>query len=111
VRAAEDGDEDAVELMRKFGVWLGVGLSGALNTFEPQHIVIGGGLSQGHSLFLGAAIEEARSRALPAIVEPVRIDVARAGPGAGVIGAGLLASLEQAGNGDTDRSTGTEGAR
>jgi glucokinase len=111
VSAAEDGDADAVELMRKLGVWLGVGLSGALNTFEPQHIVIGGGLSRAHSLFLGAAIEEAGSRALPAIVERVQIDVARAGPEAGVIGAGLLASLEQGGNRDTDEATGTEGAR
>ncbi len=110
VSAAQDGDEDAVELMRRLGVWLGVGLSGAINTFEPQHIVIGGGLSRASSLFLDAAIEEAHSRALPAIAERVRIDVARAGHEAGVIGAALLASLERDGNRDTDETTGTEGA-
>ena len=111
VSAAAEGDEDALELMRKLGVWLGVGIAGAINTFEPQHIVIGGGLSRAASLFLDTAVQEARSRALPAIVERVQIGVAQAGPEAGVIGAGLLASLEHGANRDTDETTGTEGVR
>ena len=99
VEAAGQGDEDARELFRRLGTWLGVGLAGAVNTFEPEHLVIGGGLSRAEALFLEAARREAASRALPALWERVSISLARAGAGAGAIGAGLLAAHESLGTG------------
>src|SRR3954451_15454941 len=58
VAAARDhDDEDALELLKRLGTYLGVGLSGAINTFEPEYVVIGGGLSQGADLFLPRARE------------------------------------------------------
>ena len=36
VAAARDGDPDAVELLQKLGTWLGVGISNAMNVFEPE---------------------------------------------------------------------------
>lgn len=102
VKAAESGDEDARELFTRLGTFLGVGLAGAINTFEPEHIVIGGGLSAGADFFLERAIDEARSRALPAAAERVTIGLAQAGPQAGLIGAGVLALQElESGKGDT----------
>jgi len=56
------------------------------------------------------AIEEARSRALPALVPRVRIELARGGPAAGVIGAALLAAQEQAAAAaSTETQTANEG--
>jgi glucokinase len=110
VAAARDGDPDAIELLQKLGTWLGVGISNAINAFEPEAIVIGGGLSVAGDLFLPRAIEEARSRALPALVPNVRIELARGGPAAGVIGAALLAAQEQAaGAATTQTQTANEG--
>jgi glucokinase len=112
VKAARDGDEDALELLKQFGTYLGVGLSGAINTFEPEYIVIGGGLSQGADLFLDRAREEARARALPALAERVKIQLAEGGAKAGLIGAGLLAAQEVRGEkGDTAQATTRRGDR
>ncbi len=106
VAAAERGDRDALALLEQLGTYLGVGLAGAINTFEPEYIVIGGGLSQGAKFFLDRAREEANRRALPALAERVRIGLAQAGPKAGLIGAGLLALQEIApGNRDTAGAT------
>jgi glucokinase len=95
VAAARDHDDaDALKLLERLGTYLGVGLSGAINTFEPEYIVIGGGLSQGADCFLDRAREEANARALPALADRVKIQLAQGGPEAGLIGAGLLAAQE-----------------
>lgn len=100
-KAARDGDPDALALLERLGTWLGVGISNAANVFEPQHIVIGGGLSRASDLFLDTARREAGARALPAIWERVNVAVASAGADAGVIGAGTLALQEHARSEDT----------
>jgi glucokinase len=110
VAAARDGDEDALELLERLGTYLGVGLSGAINTFEPEYIVIGGGLSQGADMFLDRAREEANARALPALADRVKIQLAQGGAKAGLIGAGLLAAQEVE-KVDTAQATTREGAR
>jgi glucokinase len=110
VAAARTGDQDALALLEQVGTWLGVGISNAINTFEPEWVAVGGGLSAASDLFLGRAIEEANSRALPASLAGVRIAPARGGPAAGVIGAGLLASQEYArASRDTQTETASEG--
>jgi predicted NBD/HSP70 family sugar kinase len=109
VAAAEAGDEQALALFDRLGVLFGAGLSGAINTFEPQHIVVGGGLSRASRFFFDRAVSEARKRALPALVERVQISLAKAGTDAGVMGAGLLALHElETGKGDTSEATATE---
>ena len=110
--AAEAGDTDALELFDRLGRFLGVGIAGFINIFEPEHVVIGGGLSRASALFLERAEREARARALPALEARVAISLARAGADSGVVGAGLLALQElNAANRDTATSTATEGIR
>jgi glucokinase len=92
VNFAREGDGDSLELLERLGTWLGVGISSMINAFEPEFVVVGGGLCVAADLFMGEAEREARSRALPALVERVRIEVASAGPAAGIIGAALLAT-------------------
>jgi glucokinase len=94
VAAAQAGDPEASLLFERLGTWLGVGIAGYVNVFEPDRLVLGGGLSRAAELFLDRAKEEAASRALPALWERVTVQVARGGADAGVIGAGLLAAHE-----------------
>jgi glucokinase len=101
VEAARGGDAGAQELLDDLARWLGIGIANFVNVFEPEHFVIGGGLSAAADLFLETAEREARSRALPALFERVRVSVAQAGNDAGLIGAGLLAAQELALTRDT----------
>jgi glucokinase len=112
VQLARVGDEHALRLLADVGVWLGVGIASFVNTFEPEHIVIGGGLSEAADLFLDTAVAEAATRALPAGFDRVTISLAKGGADAGVIGAGLLAAKEYApasGEVDTAASPTLEG--
>jgi glucokinase len=113
VASARAGDAEAREHLTNLGRWLGVGIASFVNMFEPEHIVIGGGLgASAADLFLDTAIEEARSRALPAGFERVHFALAKGGKDAGVIGAGVLALKEHAlarGARDTARSPQPEG--
>ena len=97
VAAAEDGDSEALGLFHAHGRWLGLGIASFVNTFEPQYVVIGGGLSRAAGLFLDTAIEEAARHTLPALWERTEVRLAEGGSDAGVVGAGLLAAQEIAG--------------
>jgi len=101
VAAAREGDSDAQAHLDRLGRYLGIGISNMVNAFQPEYVVIGGGLSAAADLFLDTAVTEAGSRALPALWERATVQVAQAGNAAGVIGAGLLALQEHARDGDT----------
>ena len=84
------GDPEASALMETFGDRLGVGLAGIAMTFNPEVIVVGGGVMAAGELLLEPARMELRRRAL----EPsrdVRVVAAELGEQAGMIGAALLA--------------------
>jgi len=113
VAAAEEGDPDALRIFARFARMLGVGIATFVNVFEPQLLVVGGGLSRASHLFLEQAKQEAGARALPALWLRVTIGLARGGADAGLIGAGVLAAQELAmASRDTERQAEfTEGAR
>ena len=100
VQAAKDGDETAVGALRILGQRLGIGVANAINTFDPDEVVIGGGVSVAGDLLLGPARDSARAFVLPGVGTRTQIRLARHGANAGVRGAALLARLELAA-GDT----------
>jgi glucokinase len=93
--AALAGDRVAVAVVATIGRNLGVALASLVNIFDPDVIVIGGGVSVAGDLLLDPAREELRARALrPMNDTPVR--GAELGPDAGMIGAAAMAELELA---------------
>lgn len=104
VEAARAGDGEARRHLDQLGRYLGIGISNVVNAFQPEYVVIGGGLSAAADLFLETAVAEAGSRALPSLWERARVRPAEAGNAAGTIGAGLLALQEHARGGDTPPS-------
>ena len=98
---ARKNDASALDLFAWHGRYLGMGIASVINTFEPEHVVIGGGLSRAGDLFLETARAEAGRWTLPALWERVSLGLASGGADAGVIGAGLLAAQELARTGDT----------
>lgn len=91
--AAIDGDEVAREVVALAGRRLGAALSGYANIFDPDLIVIGGGVSAVGDLMLDPARAELRSRALPPMNE-TPVVVAQLGADAGMIGAAAMAITE-----------------
>jgi glucokinase len=89
-RLAFAGDVDALAVLRDVGVKLGAGLAGLAMTFNPEVIVIGGGVMAAGELLLAPAREELARRAL-APSSSVDVVAAALGPEAGMIGAALLA--------------------
>ncbi len=90
---AINGDPLAAGVVAEAGRHLGVALASLANIFDPDVIVIGGGVSVVGELLIGPARKELESRALtPMNRTPVKI--AELGPKAGMIGAAAMALIE-----------------
>jgi glucokinase len=96
VAAAHAGDAAAREALRILGERLGTGIANAINTFDPELVVIGGGVSAAGDLLLEPARDSAARFVLSGVGTRTRIEIARHGPRAGVLGAALLAGQEAA---------------
>jgi len=91
--AAMDGDDLAREVLATAGKHLGVGLASLANVFDPDVIIIGGGVSAVGDLMLDPARKELARRALPPM-NKTPVKVAELGPDAGMIGAAAMALAE-----------------
>lgn len=88
---AHDGDDAAREVLALIGRRLGVGIASLVNVFDPDVVVIGGGVVAAGELLLEPARAEMRSRALPPARDHVRVVAASFGEESGMLGASLLA--------------------
>ncbi len=93
VDRARSGDVASAELLTRVGTHLGAGLAGIAMTFDPEVIVVGGGVLGAGDLLLEPARAELRRRALDPSRQ-VRVAAAALGADAGMIGAALLAAEE-----------------
>lgn len=93
-RLAEEGDEAAVDVLHETGRWLGIGLAGFVNVFNPEVIAIGGGASRAGEFVLAAAREQVHLRARSPSRDLVETKQASLGPASGVLGAAALARGE-----------------
>jgi glucokinase len=88
---AHDGDAAAIEAIKLIGSRLGVVITSLVNIFNPEVVVVGGGVIAAGELLLAPARAEVARRALPPSRDVVRIVAARFGVEAGMIGAAALA--------------------
>jgi glucokinase len=91
--AALGGDRTAIAVFELVGRRLGAALTGFANVFEPDVIVVGGGVMAAGELLLEPARRELRARALPPM-NRTPVVAAELGPDAGMIGAAALARIE-----------------
>jgi len=88
---AHDGDAAAIDALTLIGTNLGVGIASYMNIFNPDVVVIGGGVIAAGELLLAPARAEAVRRALPTMSRHARIVPAQFGTEAGLVGAAALA--------------------
>ena len=91
--AALDGDETAIGVFELIGSRLGVACSSFANIFQPDAIVVGGGVIAAGDLLLDPARREVRERALNPMNKTPILE-ATLGNDAGMIGAAAMARVE-----------------
>ncbi len=94
VTATLDGDAVAARMVEVWAERIGIGIANAINTFDPQEVVIGGGAAQAGDLLLEPAKRIAQGYVLPGLRNRTTIRLARWGVRAGVLGAALVALHE-----------------
>jgi len=89
--AAREGDPLAIEVIRESGQLVGDVLASLVNFYNPEMIVIGGGVSNLGNLLLSSIRQSVLHRSLPLATRNLQIVFSETGADAGVIGAVNLA--------------------
>jgi glucokinase len=88
---AHDGDVAALAVLELIALRLGVALSSYVNIFNPELVVLGGGVMGAGEMILEPVRTQIAMRALPPSRDNVRVVPAYFGPEASMIGAAALA--------------------
>jgi glucokinase len=93
-RAADMGDAASREAFREAGHYFGVALAGYVNIFDPEAIIVGGGVSQAGDLLMEQARVTMESLAMNQPLKGVRLTVSELGEFSGAMG--MIARLREA---------------
>ena len=90
-KAARRGDELARRIFERVGRLLGFAVANLISLFDPQVVVLGGGLAAAADLYLDCLTRSALERCQPLAARRVRIRVSRLGDEANLLGMARLA--------------------
>ncbi len=93
--AAQRGDSLALEVISKGATYLGIGMVNMVNIFNPEMIIVGGGMAKMGDLLLNPARRVVRERAFSLSAQAVRIVPAQLGDDVGVLGAAIFARRQK----------------
>lgn len=96
-QAARSGDRLARSVLAIAGRYLGIAIASFLNIFNPELVVIGGGVAGAMPFMRAPMMREVRARAFAAALGNARIARAALGERAGVVGA-AYAAMNDAGS-------------
>ena len=88
--AAREGDHLALGIVDEIGRNTAVGLGSLINIFDPDMLIIGGGIAEAGDIYLNAIRTHIPSWSLPDSREGVEIVLAKLGSKAGIFGASAL---------------------
>jgi len=92
--SAEQGDPLAIEVINETAHYLGVGIANLIQLYNPEILVIGGGIAQAGRLLFDPILRTVRARALMVPASTCKIVPAQLGDDAGVVGASVLAARQ-----------------
>jgi len=87
VNAAKQGDSLAWTIFDRAAEYLGLGIAGVINLFNPEAVFIGGGVAQAGDILFNRVRKTVNARALSKTASDVTILPASFGPRAAVMGA------------------------
>ncbi len=85
--AAKKNDPAAAEIVKKTGFYLGVGIANVINLFNPEIVIIGGGVSRAGKVLVESAKDAVKSYSLDINLKGVKIVLSRLHFTAGMLGA------------------------
>ena len=88
--AAKEGDDLGMKLFSDYVKALAHGIVSIINFFDPEVIALGGGVSKAGDFLLNALREEVAKLVMYKTLPYARIELAKLGPDAGIIGAAML---------------------
>ncbi len=89
--AAKMGDKLSLEIWEEVGEYLGIAIANLINMYNPQIIIIGGGVAQAEKLLFEPIKRTVKKRALPGPGKLVKIVPSQLGENVSIIGAASLA--------------------
>ncbi|MDH4163446.1 MAG: ROK family protein [Nitrospirota bacterium] len=90
-QAAGSGEKHALHAVDEMGRFLGIGIANLINIFNPEMVVVGGGVKDAWSLFIDAVRREVGRRAFAYPAERTKIVPSVLGDDAGMVGAAAVA--------------------
>ncbi|WP_257895340.1 ROK family transcriptional regulator [Streptomyces anulatus] len=108
VRLVGEGNSEAVRMVREAGRAVGEVLSGLVNFFNPETVVVGGALAAVHDQLLAGVREAVYRRSNPLATHVLRIEPSRLGENAAAIGAAILAIEHALSPAQVDRALTTD---
>lgn len=92
---ASNGDRVSQEILNTALTYLGITVGNVITNFDPQKVVLGGGVINGGEIVIETVKREVEARCLKPFVENCSIEKAILGGKAGVLGAAALAITEK----------------
>lgn len=92
-KKAMRGDKNAKNIFNFLGENLGVGIASIVNVLDIEHVLIGGGLSAAWKIFMKSLHHGIQKHIYPSTAQKIKVEKARLGNKAGVIGAARAAFL------------------
>ncbi len=93
--AAQGGDSLALEVISTAATYLGVGMVNLVNIFNPEMLIVGGGVAKLGDLLLNPARRVVRERAFQLSAQAVRIVPAQMGEHSGLLGSAIFARQQR----------------
>jgi glucokinase-like ROK family protein len=90
LEAANKGDQFSIELLESTGKYLGQGIGYLINIFNPEKIILGGGITVANPYLIDSIISNAMKQSLTHINKNIEFEISSLGFKAGAIGVAIL---------------------
>jgi len=94
LKAANQGDQFAIEILEEAGKYLGIGIAILINLFNPGHIIIGGTISQVASYLLDSLKNNAMKHSIVQLNKNVIFEISDLKNNSGALGVARLTSIK-----------------
>ncbi len=94
-KEASNGDRVAKNILKNSLTYLGIVVANTITNFDPEKVVIGGGVVNGGDIVIDTIRKVVEERCMPTFVENCTVEKALLGGKAGVLGAAALAITER----------------
>jgi len=91
LEAANKGDQFSIDLIENSGRYIGLGIGYLINIFNPEKVILGGGITIANKYLINSIISSAMKYSLPHINKDVKFEISTLGVRAGAMGVAILA--------------------